>query len=74
LLHGDQDRLVPIASARSAAQANPAWTFHVANDVGHVPQLEAPDWTADRILEWLAQHPECTAAATHLMPSCGGSS
>jgi len=26
----------------------------VAPDVGHVPQLEVPEWTAARILEWLA--------------------
>ena len=25
----------------------------VARDVGHVPQLEVPEWTAGRILEWL---------------------
>lgn len=54
LLHGDRDRLVPIAAARSAAAANPLWRFEVASGVGHVPQLEAPDWTVARILDWLA--------------------
>jgi pimeloyl-ACP methyl ester carboxylesterase len=53
LLHGDKDRLVPIGAARSAARANPGWTFEVAHGVGHVPQLEVPDWTGDRILGWL---------------------
>ncbi len=53
LLHGDQDRLVPIAAARAAALANPAWTFEVAPDIGHVPQLEAPDWTVEHIVRWL---------------------
>ena len=70
LLHGDKDRLVPIASARAAARANPTWQFHVAADVGHVPQLEAPGWTAHRILDWLDQHPECATAARH--PAPGG--
>jgi pimeloyl-ACP methyl ester carboxylesterase len=53
LLHGDQDRLVPIASARTAAAANPTWRFEVARGVGHVPQLEVPAWTISQILNWL---------------------
>jgi len=53
LLHGDKDRLVSVASARAAAKANPAWRFEVAEGVGHVPQLEVPDWTAARIRDWL---------------------
>jgi len=42
LLHGTRDRLVPIAVARAAARANPAWTMIEMPGVGHVPQLEAP--------------------------------
>jgi pimeloyl-ACP methyl ester carboxylesterase len=53
LLHGDQDRLVPITSARVAAAANPTWSFEVASGVGHVPQLEVPKWTLSQILGWL---------------------
>lgn len=53
LLHGDHDRLVPIASARVAAADNPAWRFEVATGVGHVPQLEVPEWTLQQILDWL---------------------
>lgn len=53
LLHGDKDRLVPIAAARHAAAANPLWRFEIAHGVGHVPQLEAPDWTIAHILDWL---------------------
>jgi pimeloyl-ACP methyl ester carboxylesterase len=54
LLHGDRDRLVPITAARSAAKANPRWRFQVAAGVGHVPQIEVPEWTAESILDWLA--------------------
>ena len=54
LLHGAQDRLVPVAAARATAAANPSWRFAVAEDVGHVPQLEVPEWTAEQILDWLA--------------------
>jgi pimeloyl-ACP methyl ester carboxylesterase len=53
LLHGAKDRLVPIKTARAAAKANPAWHLKVAEDCGHVPQLEMPDWTAERIDDWL---------------------
>ena len=53
LLHGEKDRLVSLASARVVARANPLWRFEVAADVGHVPQLEAPGWTVDAILDWL---------------------
>lgn len=53
LLHGDKDRLVPIAAARRAARAMPHWRFVVAHDIGHVPQLEAPEWTIEQILGWL---------------------
>jgi pimeloyl-ACP methyl ester carboxylesterase len=62
LLHGERDRLVPIASARAAAKANPQWRFEVAADAGHVPQLQVPDWTAQHILDWLAT--EAYAAGT----------
>ena len=54
LLHGDKDRLVSVKSARVAARANPSWRLLVAPNVGHVPQLEVPEWTVDAILDWLA--------------------
>jgi pimeloyl-ACP methyl ester carboxylesterase len=57
LLQGDRDRLVHVRAARIAARANPSWQLAVAHDVGHVPMLEAPEWTRDRIEEFLAAHP-----------------
>jgi len=53
LIHGDRDRLIPIRAARKTAAANPSWRFEVASDVGHVPMLEVPQWTADRLRTWL---------------------
>ena len=44
----------PVAAARTAAAAHPAWRFEVAEGVGHVPQLEVPEWTAGHVLDWLA--------------------
>ncbi|HZD01418.1 MAG TPA: alpha/beta hydrolase [Actinomycetes bacterium] len=53
LLHGEQDRLVSVRSAREAAARNPGWRFEVFPDAGHVPQLEVPDAVAARMLDWL---------------------
>jgi pimeloyl-ACP methyl ester carboxylesterase len=65
LLHGTRDRLVPIAVARAAARANPAWTMIEIPGVGHVPQLEAPEDTASVIIGWLgtAGQPAAQAAS-----------
>ncbi len=54
LIHGSKDRLVPIGAARSVAKSNPFWRFEVAENVGHVPQLEVPEWTIAKIQDWLA--------------------
>jgi pimeloyl-ACP methyl ester carboxylesterase len=71
LLHGDRDRLVDIASAQAAASANPSWQFEIAHGVGHVPQLEVPDWTADQILGWLSHHPDSASVAAQAAPFIG---
>lgn len=54
LLHGDRDRLVSIDVARDLAARYPAWRLAVAHDVGHVPMLEVPEWTARQVRDWLA--------------------
>lgn len=54
LIHGSKDRLVPLAAAKAVARRNPTWRFEVAEDVGHVPQLEVPEWTIEQIRDWLA--------------------
>ena len=53
LIHGAKDRLVPVRVARSVAKAHPDWHLEIADDIGHVPQLEAADWTADVVRKWL---------------------
>jgi len=60
LIHGEEDRLVPISAARSAAAANPWWETAFLPGVGHTPQLEVPGQTADIIAEWLARVPTLT--------------
>src|SRR5262249_34711150 len=54
LIHGTEDRLVPVAAARAAARANPAWSLREFPGVGHVPHLEAPRQAAGAALAWLA--------------------
>jgi pimeloyl-ACP methyl ester carboxylesterase len=53
VIHGDRDRLVPVDVARLLVRRRPHWRLAVATDVGHVPQLEVPDWTAETIRAWL---------------------
>jgi pimeloyl-ACP methyl ester carboxylesterase len=54
LLHGDRDRFVPPSAIAAIVTANPSWVLHVAEGVGHFPALEAPEWTINRIVPWLA--------------------
>ena len=63
LIHGTADRLVPIAAARAAIRANPAWSLREFGGVGHVPQLEAPRDTADAVLSWLGSAGQQAASA-----------
>ncbi|WP_214401445.1 alpha/beta fold hydrolase [Pseudonocardia lacus] len=58
LVHGDRDRLVPVAAARAVARRHPAWRYVELRGVGHVPQLQVPDLLAEHLLEWLADAPE----------------
>jgi len=53
-IHGRQDRLVPAAFAWAAIEAHPEWWIRVLPDVGHLPQLEAPDRWLANVQEWLA--------------------
>jgi pimeloyl-ACP methyl ester carboxylesterase len=63
LVHGDQDRIVPVQSARAAARAHPAWRYEELVDVGHVPQLEAADRTAAILLDWFGAQEFATAGS-----------
>ncbi len=55
LISGDQDRLVPVAAARAMAARRPEWRYEERAGIGHVPQLEDPEWTAATIHDWLAK-------------------
>jgi pimeloyl-ACP methyl ester carboxylesterase len=67
LVHGELDRLVPVAASYAIARRKPSWPLVVIPGVGHVPQMEAPDQTADAVLRWLDSAGRPAAlAATHL--------
>jgi glycerol-3-phosphate dehydrogenase len=53
LIQGTQDRLVPLAASRALARKRPDWTFEIFDDVGHVPQLEAPTRFVAVVEAWL---------------------
>jgi len=53
LLHGVNDRLVPVAAARRAASLNPSWHAVYLDGVGHTPQLEVPDQVLAHVEPWL---------------------
>jgi pimeloyl-ACP methyl ester carboxylesterase len=53
LLHGEQDRLVPVAAARDAARRHPRWRTVIWPDTGHVPQIQVPERFVDLVLGWL---------------------
>ena len=52
ILHGEKDRLVSVEAARRAVQRRPAWHLVTHPDLGHVVQLEAPEWTVEQIRLW----------------------
>lgn len=56
LIGGTRDRLVPVASVRTAAVHNPDWQTVILDDVGHTPQLETPQAVLAVMQNWLAQH------------------
>jgi pimeloyl-ACP methyl ester carboxylesterase len=58
LIHGSEDRLVSVDSARWAASERPCWTYSEFEHVGHVPMLEAGDLFTSTVAAWLANSPQ----------------
>ncbi|MFL5737718.1 MAG: alpha/beta fold hydrolase [Actinomycetota bacterium] len=55
LLHGAKDRFVPLRFAEAAAERHPLLELEVFPDLGHIPQLEAPDRWLDAVESWLVR-------------------
>ena len=53
IVHGLHDRLVSVAAVEELVRLRPDWQLNVLDDVGHVPQLEAPEDVVDIIQSWL---------------------
>ena len=68
VLHGELDRLVPLSCSRAMARQRPDWRLEVLEGVGHVPQIEVPQRTAELIVGWLTRRP----AADVPSPASGG--
>jgi pimeloyl-ACP methyl ester carboxylesterase len=52
IIHGERDRLVPVASSVAIAQRF-GWDIEILPDIGHVPMLEAPERFVEVSLGWL---------------------
>jgi pimeloyl-ACP methyl ester carboxylesterase len=52
IVHGDQDRLVPVEFSLAIGQRYD-WHVEVLRGVGHVPQMEVPELFVDVTLRWL---------------------
>lgn len=53
VLQGALDRLVPASGVAQLSALQPGWRIEVLEGVGHVPQIEAPERTADLVLSFL---------------------
>ncbi|HEX8099175.1 MAG TPA: alpha/beta hydrolase [Actinomycetota bacterium] len=53
VMHGARDRLVPVVAAREAAAEHDNWELVVFPDLGHIPQMEAPDRWLETVEAWL---------------------
>ena len=65
VVHGSQDRLIPVSAALELGRRRPDWQLVVLDGVGHVPMLETPRLFMDRFRSWTASRvPSAPAAAS----------
>src|SRR5262245_9915446 len=57
VIHGREDRLVPLGFALGALEMRPEWEMRLIPRVGHVPQMEAPERWLSAMEDWLARLP-----------------
>jgi pimeloyl-ACP methyl ester carboxylesterase len=53
VVHGREDRLVPLGFAMGALELRPDWDMRLIPKVGHVPQMEAPERWLAAVEPWL---------------------
>lgn len=64
VMHGARDRLVPVATAREAAAGHSNWNLTLFDDLGHIPQMEAPGRWLSAVEQWLDERRENIQATT----------
>jgi len=55
IVHGELDRLIPLAAARDLVRRRPDWDLEILEGVGHVPMMETPDRFVQIVNQWLAK-------------------
>jgi pimeloyl-ACP methyl ester carboxylesterase len=53
VVHGELDRLIPVAAARDLVRRRPEWALEILEGVGHVPMMETPDRFLKVVNQWL---------------------
>jgi pimeloyl-ACP methyl ester carboxylesterase len=53
VVHGELDRLIPVAAARDLVRRRPDWTLVVIEGVGHAPMMETPDQFLRVVDQWI---------------------
>jgi pimeloyl-ACP methyl ester carboxylesterase len=53
VVHGELDRLIPVAAARELVRRRPDWRLEILEGVGHVPMMETPDRFVEVVTQWL---------------------
>jgi pimeloyl-ACP methyl ester carboxylesterase len=64
VIHGSQDRLIPLAAARELIRRRPDWSLDVLDGVGHVPMMEAPHDFMSALQDWDAYRTAPASAAS----------
>ncbi|MEM7767544.1 MAG: alpha/beta fold hydrolase [Pseudomonadota bacterium] len=73
VLHGDQDRLVPVSSGRRFADVIPGAEIVIYENVGHIPQEEVAAESAEDVRDFLDERVWPTAAPVPAVSSRGSS-
>lgn len=66
VMHGARDQLIPVASARVAAAFHDNWKLVVFDDLGHIPQMEAPARWLSEVDGWLNRPDDDSGQSTPL--------
>ncbi len=64
VVHGELDRLIPLAAAQELVRRVPGWKLEVLDGVGHVPMMETPGLFIRIVREWMAHRIQTTSPAT----------